>query len=484
VRVPEFPSESDAVMVLTTVGTSAHVYLDQINVAVKDRFQALHQQLGAASCAKQDSLVKQRGHLKDLRTQATSVLTRVRSARAEASDTTCVMAYAELVSSLETMSTLASGDAVGETAADVVEAPVSMSSLRVTLDTTGVLAAIGRLGQVQVRPGWFVTSAFTVAHDNIFCELTVRTHACRQTDDRIGGVFLREINGNWGGMAVSPDGQFLVVLDRPAKSMQVLRASDRSLVRSIGQGTIKNPRRLAISPDGTTVFVSDGELQVVLQYRMDGTLVRRIGSKGNAPGQFDQPWGLVVSKAGLLFVADSLNHRVQIFRVSDGTYVMLMRRAQVSINGQFNMPLDVALSPDETQLLILDMGNHRIQVFDARGSGLYLRGWGSKGSADGQFQSPQSIVVTGSGEVLVADMNNHRVCVFDLDGTFRRSIGSQGSRPGQFESPSILAYSRHRGELMVMQDGAKDAAGKSLLTAAGGRFRVQLFNFEYWSHRS
>jgi tripartite motif-containing protein 71 len=190
----------------------------------------------------------------------------------------------------------------------------------------------------------------------------------------------------------------------------------------------------------------------VLQYRTDGTLVRRIGSKGQAAGKFDFPLGLVVSKAGELFVADQKNHRVQVFRVSDGAFLRQIGGVQGSGNGQFSTPTDVALSPDETELLVLDLNNHRIQVFRAR-DGQYLRGWGSRGSADGEFDSPQSVVVTGSGEVVVADRSNHRVCVFDLDGAFRRSIGVRGSGPGQFEKPFWLAASPTLRELCAGQLG-------------------------------
>jgi tripartite motif-containing protein 71 len=287
----------------------------------------------------------------------------------------------------------------------------------------------------------------------VFVHLVACAHAQASGSSRIEGLFVREIKGDWTGMAFSPDGQFLVVLDCTTKSVQVLRASDHSLVRAIGQGTFKNPRRLAISPDGTTVFVSDFELHAVFQYRMDGTLVRQIGSKGQAAGQFDLPRGMVVSKAGELFVADQSNHRVQVFRVSDGTCLRQIGGAQGSGNGQFNWPLYVALSPDETELLVVDLANHHIQVFRAR-DGQYLRGWGSRGSADGQFISPQSVVVTGSGEVVVADTGNHRVCVFALNGAFCRSIGSQGSGPGQFDRPFLLALSSSSSsqELCVRQN--------------------------------
>jgi hypothetical protein len=163
-----------------------------------------------------------------------------------------------------------------------------------------------------------------------------------------------------------------------------------------------------------------------------------LGLEGGA--QYTNFTLFAVSKAGELFVADCNNHRVQVFRVSDGTFLRQIGGEKCSGNGQFNMPLDVALSPDETELLVVDLNNHRIQVFRAL-DGQYLRGWGSQGSADGQLDHPQSVVVTGSGEVVVADTFNHRVCVFDLDGTFRRSIGSQGSGPGQFNHPFLTALS-------------------------------------------
>jgi hypothetical protein len=62
------------------------------------------------------------------------------------------MAYAELVGSLQSLNVPASSAVAGAVAAaaTVLEAPVSTSSLLVALDTTRVLAAIGRLGTVQV----------------------------------------------------------------------------------------------------------------------------------------------------------------------------------------------------------------------------------------------------------------------------------------------------------------------------------------------
>jgi hypothetical protein len=141
-----------------------HLTLDQIIAAVKDRFQVLHKQLGAAGFAKQDLLVEQRGRMKDLRTLSTSMLARVRAVRAEASDTACVTSYTELMGDLRTMAVPALPvAAVGGAAlaVEVLEAPVSTAAdLSVTLDATGVLAAIGSLGAVHVRCGMFMYIVF------------------------------------------------------------------------------------------------------------------------------------------------------------------------------------------------------------------------------------------------------------------------------------------------------------------------------------
>ncbi len=423
----------------------------------------LHKQLGAAGFAKQDLLVEQRGRMKDLRTLSTSMLARVRQIRGEVSDTAFVTAYTELISDLRSMAVPAMPVAAGGAvlAVEVLEAPVSTAAdLSVSLDATSVLAAIGSMGAVHVRRGMLVLLVFILLVDTCVWLHTNAINAflcmCAQAAGQfhLDGVFLREIKSCWNGMVFSPDGQFLVVSQHPTNSVQVLRASDQLLVRSIGLVALKDPRRVAISPDGTTVFVSDYELHAVLQYRMDGTLVRRIGSKGQAAGQFDQPQGLAVSKAGELFVADQKNNRVQVFRLSDGTFLRQIGGAQGSGKGQFYVPMDVTLSPDETELLVVDFGNDRIQVFGTQ-DGQYLRGWGSQGSADGQLLNPICVVVTGGGEVLVADMDNHRVCVFDLDGTFRRSMGVHGSGPGQFELPFLLAASPTSRELCVGQMGLR-----------------------------
>ncbi len=132
--------------------------LRQVTAAVKARFQVLHKQLGAAGFAKQDLLVDQRGRMKDLRALSTSMLARVRAVRAESSDAACVTSYTELMGELRSLAMPAMPVAAGGAAlaVEALEAPVSTADLSVSLDATGVLAAIGSLGAVHVRRGILV----------------------------------------------------------------------------------------------------------------------------------------------------------------------------------------------------------------------------------------------------------------------------------------------------------------------------------------
>ncbi len=119
----------------------------QIVAAVHARFQALHKELGAVGFAKQVPLAEQRGRLRDLRTQAAAMLRKFRAVRGEASDTACMLGYAELAGSMQAMSVPALTDS-----ATRLEHPVSSAVLKVTsLNFEAVLRAVQNIGALRVR---------------------------------------------------------------------------------------------------------------------------------------------------------------------------------------------------------------------------------------------------------------------------------------------------------------------------------------------
>jgi DNA-binding beta-propeller fold protein YncE len=62
------------------------------------------------------------------------------------------------------------------------------------------------------------------------------------------------------------------------------------------------------------VYVSDGLHDVVQIFDRDGRLLLVVGQSGSRPGEFSLPSGLFIDAANKLYVADSLNGRVQVFQ--------------------------------------------------------------------------------------------------------------------------------------------------------------------------
>lgn len=180
----------------------------------------------------------------------------------------------------------------------------------------------------------------------------------------------------------------------------------------------------------------------------------RIGTRGTEPGQFTWPRGVACGPDNSIAVADSSNHRVQLF---DSTGRFLFEFGGYGAGeGEFDCLAGVAVNRIG-QLIVSDRYNHRIQIFDSTGK--FLRAFGSEGRADGkvrgceivysrlikhisfQFSYPWGITTDSLGFIYVCDKENHRVQVFQSDGTFVGKFGTIGSRPGQLEHPHYIAVS-------------------------------------------
>jgi sugar lactone lactonase YvrE len=145
-----------------------------------------------------------------------------------------------------------------------------------------------------------------------------------------------------------------------------------------------------------------------------------------------------VDSSGSVYVADSLNGRVQQF-MTNGFFISKWG-SNGTADGQFNTPVGVAVD-SSGNVYVADTGNHRIQKFSSDGS--FLTKWGTDGGqvgyGDGEFSWPNGIAVDGSGNVYVADQNNNRVQKFSSDGRFITKWGSPGTDYGQFVFPDGIA---------------------------------------------
>ncbi len=157
------------------------------------------------------------------------------------------------------------------------------------------------------------------------------------------------------------------------------------------------------------------------------------GKIGADTGNFSHPYSVATDSSGNVYVADSVNNRIQKF-TANGAFITSWGTLG-SGDGQFNSPTGVAVDKSGN-VFVTDTNNHRVQKFTANGS--YIKQWGTYGMANENFMSPRAIAVDSSGNVYVTDSGSLvRVRKFTNDGVFIRALPEEGE--GAFRLPRGIA---------------------------------------------
>lgn len=192
------------------------------------------------------------------------------------------------------------------------------------------------------------------------------------------------------------------------------------------------PAGIAVSRDGT-IYYSDPLAHRVLRIDpCDGAIgiVPCIGGKGSQPARFNTPRGLLIpSSRDSLFVADSGNHRIQVFDTASGRIVDIWGESSSDPPlpsekpGRLNRPWTLAGDRREN-VYVVDYGNKRVQKFNRVGE-LIPSFWEMMATCGG-LKQPVDIAVDSNDEgtrVYVVDEILHSVFVFDGDGNLLRNAG-------------------------------------------------------------
>jgi DNA-binding beta-propeller fold protein YncE/ABC-type molybdate transport system permease subunit len=184
-------------------------------------------------------------------------------------------------------------------------------------------------------------------------------------------------------------------------------------------GELTLPRAVAENSRGE-IFVSEyQEIERVQRFSYDPHPSRAVdgakpnqtlhwsggfGTAGTAPGEFNRPEGLGIDSQDRVYVADSCNHRIQIFD-RDGKFLRAYGKAG-SGPGELSYPYDICIDKEGHQY-VCEFGNSRIQVFDAQDRCLEIIG--GPGVEPGRFNNPWGVALDSAGNLYVADSQNHRV---------------------------------------------------------------------------
>jgi phage tail-like protein len=148
-----------------------------------------------------------------------------------------------------------------------------------------------------------------------------------------------------------------------------------------------------------------------------------MGGKGSRLAQFNTPRGLMIPEyRESLFIADSGNHRIQVFDLASGQLVDIWGESSSdpplpsNKPGRFDTPWGLA-GDRQRNVYVVDYGNKRVQKFDCAGE--VIPSFWEAIAACGVLKQPVDIAVHSTDEetrVYVVDAYLHAVFVFDDSG--------------------------------------------------------------------
>ena len=166
------------------------------------------------------------------------------------------------------------------------------------------------------------------------------------------------------------------------------------------------------------------------------------GVSGSLPSEFSDPHGIALAPDGSLYIADTMNHRIQQFSPTGELIRSWGSYGDVELNnayeGTFNKPFGVGVAPDGT-VYVADTWNHRIQHFTAEGEFLEMFGSFGQSGEPTKFWGPRDVAIDSQFRIFVSDTGNKRVVVFDRQGDFITEFGSFGLDLGYLDEPVGIA---------------------------------------------
>lgn len=223
-----------------------------------------------------------------------------------------------------------------------------------------------------------------------------------------------------------PETPLMILSECKGGKVSLIDKSTGRKMTKFGSTKLRLPCGVAVDEGGLTYVVDSGSHCVNILNK-DGTLLRKVGSKGDAYAEFCYPYGMSLSAtAKTINICDHNNDRIQVF-----TLDMKFIRGVYAI-----APFDVAFDSHGT-MYVSDRHNHLVAIFNKKYQ--CINSIGGKGTEEGQLLEPRGIAIDNQGNLYVVEELNHRVSVFDSQGEFVTCFGQEGSQPGEFSSPQGIA---------------------------------------------
>lgn len=178
---------------------------------------------------------------------------------------------------------------------------------------------------------------------------------------------------------------------------EALSSWARYLKNKYGNRTSKDSRDAGTSsasssmPSSSTASSTSRRLSLGLPLRQASEIASSDDDSKNGLGSPTSP----TVAAGITGVGTSpktlyLRKRQQLFQLG----------GRGSEPGSFTWPRGIAVGPDNC-IVVADSSNHRVQVFDS--NGMFVKQFGEYGNGDGEFDCLAGVAVTRIGQYIIAD---------------------------------------------------------------------------------
>jgi mucin-19 len=327
----------------------------------------------------------------------------------------------------------------------------------VTVDSAGIVYVIDKLNY-RVRK---ITSAGVVT--TLAGNGTAQYLEGTGTAARFLNPFGIVVNSAGTLMYVTDSNYIRIITSAGVTSFLAGQATAGSANGTGVNASFNGPREITLLAAGTSVYVADTGNHIIRRVTTDFGVTTKYSGFGGAGFrespvanvQYNNPSGIAVNSAGLVYVADTNNNRIRrIAAGSDNTGVVTTvvgtsTAGYTDGGGWFNSPFGIATDWDGN-MYVADTINNRIRkitsttvVTTFAGNGLASSGNGT--GTDATFNQPRGVAIGSDGTVYVADTSNNRIRRITFDGIVSYMAGQQtaGSTNGtgtnaMFNTPNTV----------------------------------------------
>ncbi len=163
--------------------------------------------------------------------------------------------------------------------------------------------------------------------------------------------------------AVDSEGN-VYVSDRDLANIQKFTSGGKFIMKWSEEGSddgqLSKPESVVVDSKDN-VYVADYGNHRIQKFSKDGNFILKWGSKGVGDGEFNGPAGLSIDKNDNIYVTDKNNNRIQVF-TANGTFLTKFG-SQGNATSQFILPEGIGVDMKTGLVYVADTGNYRIQVF-------------------------------------------------------------------------------------------------------------------------